>query len=301
MADLPDVVRRTAATHHAGRLWLRDLDQLVADIERDWSITVGETLAGGTAAYVARATTAAGEPVVLKLAPPEIEGKGDFTFELRALELAAGRGCARLLAGDAGRGAALLEPLGRRLAELGLPVDEQLRIIASTVQGLWVPVPDSVELPSGDAKAAWLAEFIGRLWEELGHPCAEATIERALDYAQRRGAAFDPARAVLVHGDAHQWNTLEDGHGGFKLVDPDGLRGDREYDLAIPLREVVGTAEQGRAWCRLLAESADCDEGAVWEWSLVERVSTGLLCVLDGMHPEGVTMLRIADEWARSS
>jgi streptomycin 6-kinase len=279
---------------------LRDLDRLVADIERSWSITVGETLSGGTAAYVARAVTAAGAEVVLKLAPPEIEGKGNFAYELRALELAAGRGCVRLLVADADRGAALLEPLGRRLAELGLSVDEQLRIIASTVRDMWVPVPAEVELPGLQDKAGWLAELIVRLWEQLGHPCAESTIDQALACAHRRGDAFDPARAVLVHGDAHQWNTLEDGRGGFALVDPDGLRGEPEYDLAIPLREVVGTAEQGRAWCRLLAESAGCDELAVWEWSLVERVSTGLLSVLDEIEPEGTTMLRVADEWARS-
>jgi streptomycin 6-kinase len=301
MADVPDVVRRTASTHEAGRRWLRDLDGLVSEIERLWSLTVGETLAGGTVAYVARARTAAGDDVVLKLAPPELEGKGGFAYELRTLEVAAGRGCVRLLAGDVERGAALLEPLGRRLADLGMTVEEQLHTIATTVRDMWVPVPEHVDLPGLDAKAGWLAEFIGRLWEELGRPCAQATVERGLEYARRRGAAYDPASAVLVHGDAHQWNTLEDTRGGFSLVDPDGLRGEAAYDLAVPLREVVGTVEQGHEWCRLLADSARCDPVAVWEWSLVERVSTGLLCIQDGIEPGGTTMLRVADEWAASS
>ena len=48
--------------------------------------------------------------------------------------------------------------------------------------------------------------------------------------------AHDNERSVLVHGDVHQWNTLEAG-GGFKLVDPDGLLAEPEYDLGVMMRE----------------------------------------------------------------
>jgi streptomycin 6-kinase len=41
---------------------------------------------------------------------------------------------------------------------------------------------------------------------------------------------------VLVHGDVHQWNALQAG-AGLKLVDPDGLLADAEYDLGIIMRE----------------------------------------------------------------
>ena len=53
----------------------------------------------------------------------------------------------------------------------------------------------------------------------------------------RRGAATPTRReGRLVHGDVHQWNALE-AAGGFKLVDPDGLLAEAEYDLGIIMRE----------------------------------------------------------------
>ena len=40
-----------------------------------------------------------------------------------------------------------------------------------------------------------------------------------------------------MHGDVHQWNALQAAGGGFKLVDPDGLLAEAEYDLGILMRE----------------------------------------------------------------
>jgi streptomycin 6-kinase len=53
----------------------------------------------------------------------------------------------------------------------------------------------------------------------------------ALSCAELRVAAHDDERAVLVHGDVHEWNALQAPGGGFRLVDPDGLLAEPEYDL----------------------------------------------------------------------
>ena len=58
----------------------------------------------------------------------------------------------------------------------------------------------------------------------------------AVACAERRAAAHDDERAVLVHGDVHQWNALRRGD-GLALVDPDGLLAEPEYDLGILMRE----------------------------------------------------------------
>ncbi len=115
-------------------------------------------------------------------------------------------------------------------------------------------------------------------------------VDRALDYAERRSAAFDPRGCVVVHGDPAPQNTLqtrESRNGapnGFVFVDPDGFVGDPTYDLGVILRgwgELV-VADLGQApetaWrlCRSIAARADADEQAVWEWGFLERVSTGL-------------------------
>jgi streptomycin 6-kinase len=61
-------------------------------------------------------------------------------------------------------------------------------------------------------------------------------VDDALACASRRIAAHDDERAVLVHGDVHEWNALE-ARRGFKLVDPDGLVAEAGYDVGILMRE----------------------------------------------------------------
>lgn len=62
------------------------------------------------------------------------------------------------------------------------------------------------------------------------------TVEHALSCAASRARAHRDERAVLVHGDVHRWNALQ-APGGFKLVDPDGLLAEPEYDLGVLMRE----------------------------------------------------------------
>src|SRR5207244_3088885 len=98
---VPAVVRGKALAFGAGQ-WLRDLPDLIASLERDWSITVGGAYRGGTEAYVAAATLADGTLAVLKLAVPR-EGE-HARREITVLRLADGQGCARLLRADEPRG-----------------------------------------------------------------------------------------------------------------------------------------------------------------------------------------------------
>ena len=125
-------------------------------------------------------------------------------------------------------------------------------------------------------------------------------IDRALDLCGRRQAAFDPRRAVLVHGDAHGWNTVSDGAGGHKFVDPEGLWSEPEHDLAVPMREYNGPLAAGdtsrlvRERAELLAGWCDVDPEAVWEWGYIERVSTGLACLRDFDGDDGAMFLEVA-------
>ena len=178
--EVPDIVKRTALDHEHGAAWLAGIDDLVDGLARDWELVLGDVFGGGTASVVIAVTTRTGEPGVLKVAPD------DLTTEARTFELAAGRGCARLLNHDLGRGALLLERLGASLDSLGLPTDDQLRAIAATVQQLWVPVPaDDDVLTLGDDKGRWLVDAITELWEALDHPCAERTVDRAVKGTER--------------------------------------------------------------------------------------------------------------------
>jgi streptomycin 6-kinase len=290
--EVPAVVREKALAVGAG-VWLDALPQLVGSLEQEWEITVGRPFPEATEAFVAEASCADGTRAVLKLIVPR--DRDAAGWEITVLRLADGAGCPRLLRDDVSRGALLLERLGRPLYELGLPVRRRHEILVSAARQIWRPAPES-GLPTGAEKAAWLAEFVAAMWDELGEPCSRRAIELASECAEHRRAAHRDASAVLVHGDVHQWNALEAGE-GFKLVDPDGLLAEPEYDLGIIMREdpLDGDLPERARW---LAEETGLDEEAIWEWGVVERVSTGLLATRVGLQPIGREMLAAADEVA---
>lgn len=286
---ISDVVRAKARLAGAED-WLERLPGLVGELEQRWRLTVGEPYEGATEAWVAPAS----DSTVLKLMIPRA---GDHARnEITALRLGGGTGLARLIESDVDNGALLLERLGEPLSESGEPLARRLEIFTGLAPLIWRPAAGS-GLPTGAAKGRWLIGFIARLWEELGRPCAGAAVGYAIACAERRVAAHDDERSVLVHGDIHQWNTLRSG-AGWKLVDPDGLLAEREYDLGVLMREdpadLMARADPGER-ARYLAARTGTDPAAIWEWGAAERVSTGLLLVSIGLRDEGTEMLRAAE------
>jgi streptomycin 6-kinase len=294
---VPEVVRQKALGAGAAS-WLDDLPSLVASVEQEWSVAVGDAYSDSTEAFVAKATCEDGTPAVLKLLVPR---SGDAAEnEITVLRLTRGEGCVRLLRDDPARGALLLERLGPSLYELGQPIGRRHEILCSTVMRVWRPAPDC-GLPTGAEKGRWLADFIASTWEELNRPCSERAVDHAIACAARRVAAHRDERAVLVHGDVHQWNALE-AEDGFRLVDPDGLLAEPEYDLGIIMREdpldISDNDPHERA--RWLAARTGLDATGIWEWGVVERVSTGLLGTKVGLQPVSRQMLAVADRLAAS-
>ncbi|WP_219416581.1 aminoglycoside phosphotransferase family protein [Pseudonocardia nigra] len=242
---------------------------------------------------MAEAMRADGAPAVLKLLVPR---PGQAADEITVLRLAGGSGCVRLVESDPGRSALLLDRLGPSLYELDVPIDRRLEIMCTLAARLWRPAPDA-GLRTGAEKGRWLADHVVTAWTDLDRPCSRAAVDHALRCADRRIAAHSPDRAVLVHGDVHQWNTLRVPGGGFALVDPDGLLAEPEYDLGVLMREdpVELMADDPRERARLLATRTGCDPVAIWEWGVVERVSTGLIAAAIGLQAVGSEMLAAAD------
>lgn len=298
---MPDLVRQRALSNGAaGRSWLDDLPDVVDLLVDRWGLTLGETFRGGTAGYVVSATDPAGTACVLKVAMPlDMDEADQFQRSVFVHRFASGRGCALLLDHDPDVPAMLLERLGPNLSELALPIHELLDVVANTLQGFWRPVPDDAPLPTGATKAMWLADHIVTTWGDLGRPCPRSVIDRALAYCDDRAAAFDADTAVLVHGDAHGWNTVAAGD-GFKFVDPEGVRSERAHDLAVPMREYNQPLLAGDT-ARLVHERAErlaviggVDPGPVWEWGYIERVSTGLTGLRDFHGDDGLAFLEVA-------
>ena len=292
--SIPEAVRNHAiAGGHEG--WLAQLPALVAELERDWSITIGRAYEGGNEAFVADANLADGSNAVLKLFIPRDEHSA--RNEMSVLRVANGDGCARLLRSDPSRQAMLIERLGARLSESGLPAPQRRAILCAAAARLWRLVPDS-PLPTGAEKGRWLVGFITRLWEELERPCSKEAVAYALDCAERRIAAHDDASSVLVHGDIHEWNALKADH-GYKLIDPDGLLAEPEYDLGVIMRQDPIDPADPRASARELALRTGRDETATWEWAAIERLASGLWCTRLELQPLGRNLLRSADAVAQ--
>ena len=295
MIELPEVVRNRAVAAGEQR-WIDELPDLVASLAHDWGIEIGAQFDEGTEALVAEAVMADGTPAILKVLVPRSTGVADH--EATVLRIAAGVGCPLLYRDDPDRGALLMERLGPSLFRLGLPYEQRLPILCDAASKIWRPASDS-GLPTGAEKAAWLQDYIAQTWTELDEPCSERTIEHALACAQRRLDAHDDERAVLVHGDVQQWNALQAGD-GFKLVDPDGLLAEPEYDLGVILREDPDEplAADPEATARWMADRCGLDAAAIFEWGVVERVSTGLSATKIGLQPVGRQMLTLADRLA---
>jgi streptomycin 6-kinase len=292
---LPAVVESKARSPAAGR-WLARLPGLVAALEEEWSITVGRVHQDATEALVAEAVLADGTPAVLKLVIPQ--ARDAARREILALQVVVGDGCASLLRADPERGAPLLERLGPSLSDLDLPIGQRHQILVSTAQRIWRAAP-GCPLPSGAEKGRWLIDLTATKWEELDRPCSARAVAHAISCAERRVSAHDDERAVLVHGGVHRWNALRAGD-GFKLVDPDGLLADAECDLGVIMREdpeelLTGDPFERARW---LAARTGLDERAIWEWGVVERLSSGLGCTEDGVQPVGRMMLAAADRVA---
>lgn len=308
-SEIPDGVRRLAERRGTvGVRWLDGLGGLIEELQGEWDMAVGLPLGGGIGNFVAEATTGDGVDVVVKLVVPgkDPSEPDALVHEVRALSVANGRGYVRLVAHDVDRGAMLLERLGPALSGPDLPVRDQIAILCSTLQQAW-RVPADASWPSGVDKARWLAELIVDTWARLDRPCSQAPIETAVSFAKSRAAAFDPERAVLVHGDAHSSNALQDPNGepmSYKFVDPDGLFAERAYDLAIPMRHwsaelLAGDAvELGRDRCLYLSDLTGVDPVSIWEWGFIERVSTGLHAMQSGLDVMGGEMLQVAERWA---
>jgi streptomycin 6-kinase len=295
------VQQRALANGVAGRAWLHALPEVVTVLAERWCLELEGALEGGTASYVVAATDNSGQRCVLKVGMPlEMDDSDAFGRSVKVHQLANGRGCAELLDHDLSAPAMLLERLGPNLDKLGMPLPAVFDAITTTLGQFWRPVGPEAGLPTGADKAAWLARYITATWTALGRPCPRAVIDRALALCEKRGAAFDLTRAVLIHGDAHGWNTLQADARSFKFVDPEGLRSEPEHDLSVAMREynqplLAGhTARLVRERAELLAAQCGLDAEAVWEWGFIERVSTGLANLGEFEGDTGKAFLEVA-------
>jgi streptomycin 6-kinase len=232
-----------------------DLGRIAADIEERlsaaiaaWSLKSLEPLDGGVVALTCAAVRD-GRPVVLKLNPRGHRDDAQLAAEGDALAFWRPTGAAAELLDRRDDGSTLLlervQP-GHTLDDAGLDPEERL---------------------------TELGRLAARL-HRAGTP--PASFLHLRDFAPDWELP-DGDEEVLVHLDLHGGNALRAG-GGWKVIDPKGVRADRHADvwalmdpvmlefLPEPGGEVRDTAER---WIARYAEAAEMDAGRAREWTRI--------------------------------
>jgi streptomycin 6-kinase len=213
----------------AGRAWLNDLAALLAACERRWRLTLGEPYELSYN-YVAPASRANGERLVLKAGPPH----PDRLHEIAALRACDGQGMVRLIDFDASLSVMLLERLepGTMLAEVA---DDRHRteIAADMMLRLARTPPADHAFPTISEWAQALPRARSRFHGGTG-PIPGPLFARAEELWPALIASAEPN--ALLHGDLHHENILRARREPWLAIDPHGVIGDRGFEVGSFLR-----------------------------------------------------------------
>lgn len=170
---IPDelVTHVVASCGAKGEQWFADLPRLIAELEKEWNLTVHAPFPGIEYNYVAPATTIDGRDVVIKLAPPfesiEIHGEAKWLREHN------GAGVVNLIAHDRERKAILIERAfpGEALFERfkNEPL-ESVRAAIKTCKKTLLPPPN--DMTDVDTLDHWFENF--RRYETTEFPAEPA-------------------------------------------------------------------------------------------------------------------------------
>jgi streptomycin 6-kinase len=291
------VRRITGAFGAAGAQWLGELPATLARAAERWSLTLEPPYPNLSYNYAAPATLRDGTAVVLKAGVPREE----LETEAAALALFAGRGCARLFDAEPGLGLLLLERLQPGTMLSTLADDEAAtRLGAAVARTMWQPAPANARFPT---VATW-SEALTRLRARFGGgagPLPERLVALAEGLFHDLLASAEPP--WLLHGDLHHFNILEarTHPGGWAVIDPKGVIGERAYDLGAflynPLPDFPALPDMKQRLEQRVAVLAEClafDRQRLAAWGLAQAVLSACWSVEEGAGA-GLLTLRVAE------
>lgn len=210
--------------------WFTALPAMVDVWCERWQITLLPEIPSLSYTVVLFGTSTITGDVVLKLAPPEME----FSAEIAGLTAFQGPGVVRLLHADREFAGMLMQRVlpGTPLRAFDDRIDDATAttIGSDMLKRVWRPAPTD----HGDLipLSRWFRDLY-RLRDQIrdgrsGLSVSRESVEFAVALAD---TLLDSHEATVLHGDMHHGNILENGHGGWTVIDPKGLVGDRAYDV----------------------------------------------------------------------
>ena len=267
----PDLVRNVIDIHGAvGAAWLDKLPSLIEQCERRWRLHAMPPFSSQSHSYVAPAVRRDGTEVVLKLGVPHAR----VANEIESLRALGGHGSAKLIEADGDLGAIVLEHIKPGLT-LSLVEDDQAAasIAADVMRRLWQPAPVDHSLPTIADRAAGLSKLRGRFGGRTG-PIPTGLVERAEALFSELIASM--GERVLLHGDLHHYNILSAEREPWLAIDPNGVDGEREFELWQFLRNRIESSQNPeKALPRLLDQFVDelrLDRERMVGWGMAQSV-----------------------------
>lgn len=244
---------------------------LIDELAERWELELGASF-DDDATGPWRATTARGEPVVLKLSHPD-QG---FAEAVQSLIHWDGEGAVLLVDHDP-RGAMLLERATPGTSLLEEPdEDAAMHLAADLLERLWIPDPGGIDTVA-DEVGRWADTLPARNRSE-GTPVDDDLIDEAGGLL--RALAPTQGEAVVLHGDLHLRNVLAAQRQPLLAIDPKPLIGEREFDVTALIRdkqeellaETVAGKERVQHRFDLLSERLGCDRERLKSWSVAIMV-----------------------------
>lgn len=279
----PGLARRVTDVYgeERGGRWLRDLPANIARLVREWDLALDPPYASLTYSWVAPGHDESGRPVALKFAVPSPQ----LEAEAAALETYGGNGAVRLLRADLGAGALLLERAMPGDPLLVLDDDTAATAAAiEVIRRLHRPPPADFPFPT---LAGW-AQGFERHRQRFGGsgPLPPYLFAEAEDTFRKLLA--QPTGRVMLHGDLHHRNILRSRRDGWLAIDPEGVIGEPEYEIAAFMRNpfpyLLSLPSPGRVLENRLTQFADelgFDRERIRAWSFAHAVLSAAWSVED--------------------
>jgi streptomycin 6-kinase len=234
---IPRRLAETCAARAGGAAWLERLPEVVLELGRRWSLTVGPPFLGdeGSCAWVAPVTLSGGEEAVLKIGLPHMEA----AHEIAGLRFWNGRATVQLIDADEALNAMLLESCVPGTLLCRMPESEQDAVMGDLLPRLWrVPSVKSPFRPLRDMLDHWANETLASA-ERWPDP---ALVRTGLDLFRELPNTAE--EHVLLFTDMHAGNVLTSQRAPWLAIDPKPFVGDPAYDAT---QHLLGCEDRMRA------------------------------------------------------